>query len=78
MEAGFVVAILVALLASVLFFVLGIVIGRRAKKKGEVSGILNVDCSDPSNGPYLYLELTTSIADVVDKKQVSFNVHLIN
>lgn len=77
MEAGIVTTILVALLCAVLFFAFGIIVGRSAKKTVQTHGNLNVDCSDPANGAYLYLELTTSIPDVAEQKQVAFNVHVI-
>lgn len=77
MEAGFVASIIAICLASVLFFVIGIVVGRHTKKAGEQLGVLNVDCSDPANVPYLYLELTTTIADISDRKQVMFDVRIV-
>lgn len=73
MEAGFVVFIIVA----TLFFLLGIVVGKVVNRSSNVEGILNVDCSDPADGPYLYLELTVPIAEIVDKKHVTFDVHII-
>lgn len=47
------------------------------RKNTDVKGILNVDCSDPANGTSLYLELAVPIAEVVEQKQVVFNVHTI-
>lgn len=76
MEAGFTL-LLAALLIGI---VVGVFIERKCYKSGvsdKTKGILNVDCSDPANVPYLYLELTTSIADVADNKQVVFDVHII-
>ena len=55
----------------------GVIIGRKSNKTKETQGILNVDCSDPADGPYLYLELTVPIAEVADHKQVMFDVHVI-
>lgn len=77
MEAGFIVFILIAMLVSSLLFVLGIYIGSRTKKSYKTLGILNVDCSDPANGAYLYLNLSASIAEVADQKRVMFDVHVI-
>lgn len=60
--------------------VLGVFIGRKLYKNtkaDETQGILNVDCNDPADGPYLYLELTVPIAEVVDHKKVLFDVHVI-
>ena len=78
MEAGFVVSIAAVLLAATLFFALGVYIGSRTKKTDTSMGILNVDCSDPANGAYLYLNLSASIAEVADQKRVMFDVHVIN
>lgn len=58
----------------------GLFIGRKLCKNDkceETQGILNVDCSDPADGPYLYLELTVPIAEVADHKKVLFDVHVI-
>lgn len=77
MEAGIVTSILLVLLFAVLCFSGGIVIGRFTKKTPKTHGVLNVDCSDPANGAYLYLELSTSIPAVAEQKQVAFNVHVI-
>lgn len=58
----------------------GLFIGRKLcknDKREEAQGILNVDCSDPADGPYLYLELTVPIVKVADHKQVLFDVHVI-
>ena len=59
--------------------VVGLFIERRLynNKLKETQGILNVDCSDPADGPYLYLELTVPIAEVADHKKVMFDVHVI-
>ena len=77
MEAGIVIIILVALLFSAACFVVGMQIGKRRKIARESKGILNVDCSDPANGAYLYLELYVPIAEVADHRQVAFDVHII-
>lgn len=55
----------------------GVIIGRKFNRTKVTQGILNVDCSDPADGPYLYLELTVPIAEVADHKQVMFDVHVI-
>lgn len=57
--------------------VIGVFIGRKHHNSKVTQGILNVDCSDPADGPYLYLELTVPIANVVDCKQVMFDVNVI-
>ena len=78
MEAGFVVFLLA--LAAVISIGVGVCIGIIIKSKSHSSramGILNVDCSDPANGPYLYLELATSVTDVADHKQAVFDVRII-
>ena len=58
---------------------IGMLIGRRHYKNDktkEPQGILNVDYSDPEDGPYLFLELKVPIADVVSTKQVLFDVNV--
>lgn len=77
MEAGIIVYILIAVLCSALCFVFGMIVGKRRKNVKESKGILNVDCSDPANGTYMYLELSVPITEVADQKQVTFNVHII-
>ena len=79
MEAGIVIILVIAAL------VFGILIGavasavvKRAKNSKEAKGNLNIDCSDPADGAYMYLELSVPIAEVADQKQVTFNVHIIN
>lgn len=74
MEAGFVIILVV--LAAALGAFTGFVISA-SKKNDKTYGILNVDCSDPSSGTYLYLELGTSIADISDQKRVTFDVRIV-
>ena len=78
MEAGIVLAIAVALVLCSASAAIGMRIGKNRKIAKEVIGNLNVDCSDPANGAYLYLELSVPIADVADRKQVMFNVRILN
>lgn len=56
----------------------GVCVERRHRKAEKVYGVLNIDCSDPSDGAYLYLQLTVPIAEVADRKQVTFNVNVIS
>lgn len=63
--------------ALVIATVAGILIGKRRYDVKETQGILNVDCSEPADGPYLYLELTVPIANVADHKRVVFDVNVI-
>lgn len=51
---------------------------REAVDRERSHGILNVDCSDPADGPYLYLDLNVPIAEVADQKQVVFEVRILN
>lgn len=66
--------LLISFIASIIIFVRN---RHTMKPDDTVHGILNVDCSDPADGPYLYLELTVPITDVVDQKRVSFTVNVI-
>lgn len=56
---------------------LGVFIKKDRTKVEETHGILNVDCSDPADGAYLYLELTVPIPEVADRKRVTFDVNVI-
>ena len=60
-----------------LIVAVGIIIKQWRTRNNETHGILNVDCSDPADGPYLYLELTVPIQEVADQKRVVFNVNVI-
>lgn len=61
---------------------LGIMVGVFVKRKRanakETHGILNVDCTDPADGAYLYLDLSIPIAEVADRKRVVFDVNVIS
>ena len=56
---------------------IGMLIGRKYYISESSQGILNVDCSNAANGPYLYLDLNVPIAEVVDQKQVLFEVRVL-
>lgn len=77
MESGFIVLL-------VMVAVVGIVIGvtteriRGQAKESELSqGVLNVDYSEPENGPYLFLQLVVPIEDVIGRKHVTFDVNVL-
>lgn len=55
--------------------VLGIVIGRLTKTKRPI-GTLRVDWSDHSCEPYLFLELSTDVYTIMQKKYVVFQVRV--
>lgn len=58
---------------------IGVLVERKHNANKEVvQGIINVDCGDPANGPYLYLDLAVPIAEVVDQKRVVFDVRVLN
>ena len=73
METG--IAIGIALLAA-LSIALGMYFERRRQSNLEPQGTLNVDYSDPEDGPYLFLELKVPIADVVSRERVIFDVNV--
>lgn len=75
METGMVLLVL-ALIIGLL--VLGLVGYISVDKPKASQGVLNVDYSDPTDGPYMFLELKVPIADVVSKKQVIFDVNITN
>ena len=60
----------------VFIFIIGIVCGAfisRILSKNHSIGTLRIDNSD-SDGPYLFLELSTNISSFSKKKQVTLNV----
>lgn len=71
MEVG-----IIAVLLMAIGIVAGMFIERSRKVHKETQGILIVDCSDPADGPYLFLELDVPVADVVSRKQASFTVNV--
>lgn len=74
MEAGFIILVI---MAGVIGLVIGILIGKTSDKNKATQGILNVDYSDPDDGPYLFLELNTPIAEIVSREQAIFDVRNI-
>ena len=67
------------LLCMIIGFVMGVistlvfsVLSRRTY------GTLRVDNSDPEDGPYLFLELTTDVNSIKKRKRVSFKVNVKN
>ena len=75
MEAGIILIILVTIICVI---AASIVIYNAVNRRKKPQGVLNVDYSDPIDGPYLFLELKVPIADVVSKKQVVFDVSMTN
>ncbi len=74
MEAGFIALVL---LTAIICTVVGIHIGRKKAIRRDVQGILNVDCSDPEGNPYLFLQLTVPMEDVVIREQATFVVNVL-
>lgn len=44
----------------------------------RTSGILRLDTSDPNDGPYLFLELTTDLKSISKKKHITFEISTNN
>ena len=57
---------------------IGVLSARICNEPEEIHGILNVDCTEPADGAYLYLQLTVPIAEVADRKRVLFDVNVIS
>jgi hypothetical protein len=74
MEAGFVALVI---LTAIICTMVGIHIGKKKAIRRDVQGVLNVDCGDPEGSPYLFLQLEVSIEDIVNRKQATFDVHVI-
>lgn len=74
MEAGFISAFVVGIIIGI---AIGVFIGKMiASRPSRTHGILNVDCSDLEDGPYLFLELNVPINEVVSQKQTIFDVNV--
>lgn len=54
----------------------GCIITLAVIRKFFTSGILRVDCSDPDDGPYLFLEVSKEISSILNKRFVIFTVCL--
>lgn len=69
----------VTVIVMICLWLLGICLGYfiRSKKREDSCGTLRIDTSDP-DGPYMFLELHTSVEDVMSKKCVAFDVNTEN
>lgn len=74
MEAGFIVLLI---LTAVICTMVGTLIGKRKSIRRDIKGILNVDCGDPESNPYLFLQLDVPIEEVVNLKEATFVVHVL-
>lgn len=61
-------------ICSVVSFILGYILAKLYKKEKPV-GTLRIDQSDPEDGPYLFLELSTDPRALMAKKTVIFDVN---
>lgn len=75
MEAGFVALVI---LTAVICTMVGIHIGKRKAIRRDVQGVLNVDRGDSESSPYLFLQLTVPIEDVINRKQTTFVVNVLD
>lgn len=73
METGFVLLMVAMTFIGV---IVGVLIERHQDRTKCSQGILNVDYSDPDDGPYLFLKLTSPVADIVSSKRVTFDVEV--
>ena len=55
-------------------FVIGVRIGIHGSQDKPV-GTLRIENSDPSDGPYLFLELATDPREIMEKKSVILDVN---
>ncbi|GHU48027.1 hypothetical protein FACS1894120_6360 [Clostridia bacterium] len=65
-------AVLIALVIGVLIGCILMTVIFRTK----VIGTLRVDCSDPDDNPYLFLELSKSVDIIYHKKYVTLKVNV--
>lgn len=78
METGIVVLMVTAALIGLL--VGAVIAGHQAKRKeaAGMQGVLNIDCSDPSSSPGLWLQLDVPIEDVTSRERATFVVRVIH
>ena len=74
METGILIVLVAIIVVETI--VMGLVVYSSVTRLKKSQGKLNIDYSDPDDGPYLFLELKVPIADVVSKKQVLFDVNV--
>lgn len=73
MEVGFIALVVVMTAVGVL---IGISIERRRISRKPTQGYLDVDYSDPEDGPYLFLNLKVPVDEVVRSERVTFDVRM--
>lgn len=64
-----------------ILFVLGAILGFLTGKvicKPKTVGNLHIETSDPTDGPYLFLELHTGVGDIYNEKFVTLKVDTKN
>lgn len=55
--------------------ILGFIMGKTIRSH-KTDGVLRIDTSDPIDGPYLFVELSSDVAHIHDcKKYVTFEVN---
>ena len=62
---------------AIVSVIIGIVIGRLTHRERPL-GNLRVDQSDPTDKPYLFLELDTDVRTIMHKKHATFRVKVEN
>lgn len=64
--------------AIIVSFICGYLLGidvRKSKYEKKSLGVIRVDRSDPDDGPYLFLELCTTPAEITENEYVIFKVN---
>ncbi len=59
----------------IIAFIIGVLVGIAIRHRRPL-GNLRLDRSDPDSGPYLFMELTTDLPDIVRRKYVTFRVRI--
>jgi hypothetical protein len=72
METG--LAVLMIVVGLAVGIVIGLFIASVRTRKTKTQGIIHADYSDPEDGPYLFLEPSVPITDIVSHKRVVFDV----
>ena len=72
MESGLI--IVAAIIGCVCGIAIGIVFTRLWVVKSKTQGTIHVDSSDPTDGPYLFLELKVPVEEIVSSKRATLAV----
>ena len=74
------IEVVLIFLSILLIFLVGMIVMRLIEKnnhKNDIVGVLRIETSDP-DGPYMFLELHTSISELIKREDVRLHVDTTN